>query len=168
MQGWLLWVAQGFGLGRLPLAPGTFGSLVGVLWFALLLRTGNFWAYLAGTLAGTGLSIWLCGLAEETLRQHDPGSVVLDEIAAVPVCFLGFVALARFHHGHFPELDAFFSSDTWYITLIVFLMFRLFDVVKPWPVRQSQSLPGGWGVTIDDVLAGIYVALLSLLSLLFR
>jgi phosphatidylglycerophosphatase A len=159
MQGWLLWVAQGFGLGRIPVAPGTFGSLAGLLWLALLLRAGNLWLFLLLLAGGCGLAIWLCGLAETTLRQTDPASVVLDEIAALPLCFLPLVALEWFRHGRLPDPELFFSEHSWPLTLTIFLLFRVFDVLKPWPVRQSQRLPGGWGVVVDDLLAAVYVAL---------
>jgi len=152
-----LWVAQGFGVGRIPVAPGTFGSVVGVLWFGLLLMTGNLWLFIAGTIATVALSVWLCGAAERILGQTDPGSVVLDEIAAMPVCFLGWVAVLASKTGALPKCAYFFSPHTWPLTLGVFAAFRFFDVAKPWPVYQSQSLPGGWGVTIDDVLAAVYV-----------
>ena len=158
-----LWIAQGFGIGRIPLAPGTFGSLAGLLWFGLLLLTGNFWLFTAGTLAAVGLSVWLCGVAEQALGKKDPGSVVLDEIAALPVCFLGWVAVQSWKTGTLPALAAFFSAHTWPMTLGVFVAFRFFDVAKPWPVHQSQSLPGGWGVTIDDLLAAVYVNAVVLL-----
>src|SRR5664280_1187244 len=88
-----LWIAQGFGIGRIPVASGTFGSVAGVLWFTLLLLTGNLWLFAAGTIAAIALSVWLCGAAEKTLGQTDPGSVVLDEIAAMPVCYLGCVVI---------------------------------------------------------------------------
>ena len=158
-----LWVAQGFGVGRIPVAPGTFGSVVGVLWFGLLLLTGSMWLFVAGTIAAIALSVWLCGVAEKTLGQTDPGSVVLDEIAAMPVCFLGWVAVLVFKTGALPGVAQFFSAPTWPLTLGVFVAFRFFDVAKPWPVYQSQSLPGGWGVTIDDVLAAVYVNAVVLL-----
>lgn len=158
-----LWLAQGFGIGRIPVAPGTFGSVVGVLWFAVLLLAGNLWIYLAGTVAAIALSVWLCGAAEQALGKKDPGCVVLDEIAALPVCFLGLVAMRWGHTGALPALDCFFSARTWPVTLGVFVAFRFFDVAKPWPVRQSQSLPGGWGITVDDVLAALYVNAVVLL-----
>jgi len=66
VRGLILFLAQGFGVGRIPFAPGTLGSIVGVGWFALLLGTGNFWFYLAGTLAGVAVAVWLCG------RRKDP------------------------------------------------------------------------------------------------
>ncbi|MEI6392565.1 MAG: phosphatidylglycerophosphatase A [Verrucomicrobiota bacterium] len=158
-----LWIAQGFGVGRIPVAPGTFGSVVGVGWFALLLLTGNLWLFAAGTAAGIALSVWLCGVGEEVLRKKDPQSVVLDEITAMPVCFFGWVAMLVWKTGAMPPKEAFFSARTWPLTLGVFALFRFFDVVKPWPVRQSQALVGGWGVTIDDVLAAAYVNLAVLL-----
>ena len=158
-----LWIAQGFGVGRIPVAPGTFGSVVGVLWFGLLLMTGNLWLFAAGTLATIALSVWLCGAAEKILGQTDPGSVVLDEIAAMPVCFSGWVALLVWKTGAMPAFAHFFTARTWLPTLGVFAAFRLFDVAKPWPVYQSQALPGGWGVTIDDVLAAVYVNAVVLL-----
>ena len=157
MKGLILWVAQGFGAGRIPVAPGTVGSLVGLLWFFALLATGNVWAYLAGIVAGAALSIWLCGAAEKILRQTDPGSVVLDEIVAIPLCFAAWVGIVFFHEGHLLTPSYFLRPRTWLPMLGIFAAFRFFDVVKPWPVRQSQSLPGGWGVTVDDLLAAIYV-----------
>ena len=153
----LLWVAQGFGLGRIPVAPGTFGSVLGVFWFELLLATGSFWALVIGTIAGLGVSVWLCGIGERLLGKKDPGSVVLDEIAAMPICFFSWVLIQIRETGSLPEPGYFLSGRCWPLTLVVFALFRLFDVTKPWPVRQSQALPGGWGITIDDALAALYV-----------
>ena len=153
----LLFIAQGFGIGRVPVAPGTFGSILGLLWFALLLLSGNIWLFLAGTLIGLGLSVWLCGIGEKVLNAKDPGSVVFDEISVIPICFLAWVIIQLCKAGAFPRSEFFFSKQNWLPTLGVFAAFRFFDVLKPWPVRQSQSLPGGWGVTIDDFLAALYV-----------
>jgi phosphatidylglycerophosphatase A len=159
----LLWIAQGFGAGRIPIAPGTFGSIVGLAWFALLLAPGRLWTLLLGIFAGLVLSVWICGVAERKLQQRDPGSVVLDEITAVPVCFLASVGFAEWKNGSLPGFGYFLSGQHWLWILVVFAAFRLFDVLKPWPVRQSQSLPGGWGITVDDVLAALYVNLLIVL-----
>ena len=153
----LVWIAQGFGSGRIPWAPGTFGSLVGVVWFAALLAGGSYWLYLVGCVVGIVVSVQLCGAAEKILDEKDPSSVVLDEIIAMPICFLSWVSFLYFSTGFLPEPQYFFSGQTWPITLGVYVLFRLFDIAKPWPVKQSQSLPGGWGVTIDDVLAAVYV-----------
>ncbi len=158
----VVWVAEGLGVGRIPLAPGTFGSLVGLLWFALLLATGDFWLYLGGTILGLALSVWCCGAAEKILRQTDPPSVVLDEITALPVCFLPWTASAWFHRGSLPPPESFFLSRNLAITAAIFLLFRGFDVVKPWLIRRSQRLPGGWGITVDDLLSALCVALITL------
>jgi phosphatidylglycerophosphatase A len=163
-----LWVAQGFGIGRIPVAPGTFGSLLGLAWFGLLLASGHVWILIAGTALGLGLSVWLCGAAEKQLGKKDPGAVVLDEITAMPVCFVSWVALYFLRNGTLPAPQYFVSKHNWLLTVAVFAAFRLFDIWKPWPVRQSQALPGGWGVTIDDVLAAMYVALLVLLIQIWR
>jgi phosphatidylglycerophosphatase A len=157
-----LWIAQGFGVGRIPIMPGTFGSLVGLLWVAILLQTGHLWSYLLGTALGFFVSVWLCGKGEKLLGQTDPGSVVLDEITALPVCFLSLALVPLFRNGAWPSPESFFTGKGWWMTGTVFLLFRVFDILKPWPVRGSQKLPGGWGVTVDDFLAGIYVALLTL------
>jgi phosphatidylglycerophosphatase A len=155
----ILWLAQGFGIGRIAKAPGTFGSVVGLAWFALLLMTGDLRYYCIGCVIGLALSVWLCGAGEKILKAKDPGSVVFDEIAAIPICFLGWVVLHLYGYkeSSFPFPAFFFSKQHLGATLCVFAAFRLFDVWKPWPVRQSQSFPGGWGVTIDDALAAVYV-----------
>lgn len=158
-----LWVAQGFGVGWIPFAPGTFGSVIGVLCFLALLATGSIWVYGLGMIGGIALSVLLCGVAEKILDEKDPGSVVLDEIIAMPICFAGWLAIFYAHNGVLPAPEYFFSPKHWPFTLGVFIAFRFFDIVKPWPVRQSQSLPGGWGVTVDDVLAAMYVNVLLLL-----
>jgi phosphatidylglycerophosphatase A len=136
---------------------------VGVLWFGLLLMTGSLWLFSAGIIAGIALSVWLCDVGEKALGKKDPGSVVLDEIAALPVCFFAWVAIRLCQTGSLPGLGYFFSAQTWLLTLGVFVACRFFDIAKPWPVRQSQSLPGGWGITIDDVLASVYVNVVVLM-----
>jgi phosphatidylglycerophosphatase A len=155
-----LFIAQGFGVGRIPFAPGTFGSFAGLLWFAALVATGNFWAYLAGAIEGIAFSIWLCDDAEKILRQKDPGSIVLDEIIAIPFCFLPWVASEWFRHGTLPLPEFFFQDRALALTLLIVVLFRVFDIAKPWPIRQIQRLPGGWGVTVDDLIAAAYCAIL--------
>ena len=114
------------------------------------------------TILGLALSVWLCGVGEKVLKRSDPGSVVFDEIAAIPLCFLGWLLIVFFKTGSLPGWEYFISRRVWPLTLGVFVLFRIFDVWKPWPVRQSQSLSGGWGVTVDDALAAIYVNLMVL------
>jgi len=159
VNAWVVLLAQGLGLGRVPLAPGTLGSLAGVGLTVLLLATGQAGWYAAGTLAGVALSVWACGQAERVLGQKDPGSIVLDEIVAVPICFAGWLVWHGVHHGGLLRPAELFRGSGWVVTLALFAAFRFFDVLKPWPVRQSQALAGGWGVTADDVLAAVYVNL---------
>ena len=152
----LLLIAQGFGIGRIPAAPGTFGSILGIAWFALLLFTRHLWVVLGGTILLALLAVPICTAAEKVLSQRDPGCVVLDEIAAIPLCFW-FWTIATFHKNHsLPTAHDFFTTH-WPLIIVVFVAFRIFDIWKPWPVRQSQSLPAGWGVVVDDLLAAVYV-----------
>lgn len=157
---WILWLAQGFDLGRVPWAPGTFGSVLGLVWFFVLLVPASLPLYLAGTALGLGVSVWACGIAEKMLGETDPPSVVLDEVVVLPVCFLPWVWLEATRSGALPGVDFFLSPENAWRTALVFALFRGFDVLKPWPVRQSQVLPGGWGITIDDLLAAGYVAVI--------
>lgn len=159
-----LWIAQGFGIGRIPVAPGTFGSLPGLAWFALLVSLGNVWWFSAGVIGGFFVSVWLCGEGEKILQQKDPGSVVLDEITAIPLCFAGWLVVIAMKTGGWPGCGFFFTNGRWRWTLLIFAAFRAFDVVKPWPVKQSQRLPGGWGITVDDFLAAIYVSVVTAVS----
>src|SRR5688572_6044359 len=123
-----LWIAQGFDVGRVPIAPGTFGTLVGLLWFAVLLVPGSPTFYLLGTVFGIALSIWLCGEAERILDRRDPGSVVLDEIAAIPVCFLPWIALECADEGVMPCAETFFTGWGLLLTGVIFVLFRIFDI----------------------------------------
>lgn len=158
MKAVVLWVAQGFGIGRIPAAPGTFGSALGLIWVQALLWTGQPWLFTAGALSAIACSVWFCGQAERIIGQTDPGSVVLDEIAALPVCFVGWLILSGWPSG--AGVGASLITDgRWRWTLGIYALFRVFDVWKPWPVKQSQALPGGWGVTADDLLAAVYVNL---------
>lgn len=160
----LVLFAEGFGVGRIPFGPGTFGSVAGVFWFFLLARTGSLTSFFLGTALGLAASVFVCGAAERITGRKDPGSVVLDEIVAVPVCFIPWL-LSEHHRLHaMPPAEHFFGPRTWWLTLVLFGLFRLFDIWKPWPIRPSQNLPGGWGVTIDDLLAALAVAGLSLLA----
>jgi phosphatidylglycerophosphatase A len=156
-----LWIAQGFGIGRMPFAPGTFGSLVGLLWFVMLLQSSHLWLFLAGLALGGALSVWLCGVGENILGRKDPGSVVLDEITALPVCFLPWLIKLWIPNHAVPATASFFGPRTWWWSAAIFLLFRIFDILKPWPIRSSQSLHAGWGVTADDFLAAGIVALVT-------
>lgn len=161
--GWVvLWLALGLGAGRLRPAPGTWGSMVGVGWTLALLVPGSPVIYGLGALLGVALAIPACGFAETELGQQDPPSVVLDEVVAMPLAFGGHVALWAWSGAGVPGVS---TWQAWSLhVLAAFGLFRLLDIWKPWPIRLLQRLPGGWGVVLDDVAAGVGAGLLLLLG----
>jgi len=129
-------------LGRRLPAPGTWGSLAGLLYFAVFLRGAGPIAVLATTALGAYLAVALCGEAEHRLGAKDPGVVVLDEFVAMPICYLGW----RFTAGVVPP---------WAVLLAGFALFRWFDIAKPLGIARLQKLPGGWGIVADDLGAAV-------------
>jgi len=138
-------VATGLGSGYSPVAPGTAGSLVGLLLF-LPLAGRAFWIQLAAVVAVTILGVLAGGRLATTLGAKDPGVVVVDEVAGQWITFLAL-------------------PMTPVIAVAGFLLFRVMDIVKPWPARALERLPGGLGIMADDVAAGIYAHLLLRLGL---
>ncbi len=152
----ILCVAEGFGSGRAPIAPGTFGTLVGFFWVYFLLLPGSLLLYCVGLLLGFFAAVWLGGRGEQILARKDPGSIVIDEIAALPLAFSG----ALFVHGKSAALlplAGYFHGKGLLVMLVAFLGFRFFDVAKPGIIGRSQNLPGGWGLVVDDFLAALHV-----------
>jgi phosphatidylglycerophosphatase A len=129
-------------IGQRLRAPGTWGSLAGLLYFTTAFAGLGVVGSLVLSALGVYLAIGFCGEAETRLGQTDPGAVVLDEFVAMPLCFLGWHWLP----GAWPNWAIFFAG---------FGLFRFFDVVKPLGIRGLQRLPGGWGVVIDDVAAAL-------------
>ena len=138
-----LLVATAGGAGWAPLAPGTVGSaLTGlVLWLAPPSRTGRA----VGLVVVTVLGLWAAGRAERALGRKDPGAIVVDEVAGMTLSVLPF-------------------PPTWPVLAVGFVLFRVFDIWKPFPANVAQRLPGGLGVMADDLVAGVY-ALLVLAAL---
>lgn len=139
-----MFVATAGGLGYAPVAPGTFGSLVGIPLVPFLasidVRAGRlvYAAIVVSLLAG---AVWAAGRADEMLPGHDHGRIVIDEVAGMIVGSL-------------------FVPPTWGAALLLFALFRLFDVVKPFPAnRIDRDLPGGLGVVADDLVAGVYAGI---------
>jgi phosphatidylglycerophosphatase A len=155
-----LLLAQGGGIGRIPFAPGTFGSILGLGLFLVWLKLGRIDLFLLAVLFVAFASVAPCAIAEKMLGQKDPSSVVLDEIVAVPLCFTYWLHL-RAAHGDWPSPGFFFEGSGWIVLLSGFLLFRLFDIWKPWPVWRSQMIKGGVGVVADDLLAAAYVNLVA-------
>ena len=130
--------ATGFGVGNLPVAPGTAGSLVGVgYWW--IIGHGASWVYWPATVLVVLFAVWCSGVASELYRNPDPACVVIDEICAMPIVLAGL--------GH--------DSRWWHVAL-GFIWFRVFDVWKPPPVREAQAFSGGIGIVLDDLLAAGY------------
>lgn len=137
-------VAFGFGAGLSPNAPGTVGTLWGVAAF-LLLGTLPLWAYLAATLALFGFGCWVCGRSAALLGTPDHSGIVFDEIVGYLVA-----ATPLLWNPAGPAL-------VWVIA--AFVLFRVFDIAKPWPIRRlDASVHGGFGIMLDDLVAGIYAA----------
>ncbi|MCS6243710.1 MAG: phosphatidylglycerophosphatase A [Opitutus sp.] len=140
---WVLSCATVGPVGRMRKAPGTWGSVAGLLYFSTLFagRMGDV-GVLVLSAAGFYFSVALCGEAEFRLGERDPGKIVLDEFVAMPLCFLGWTRLAE-------------VVPNWAVFLAGFALFRLYDIAKPFGIKKLQDLPGGWGVTVDDTAAAL-------------
>lgn len=162
----ILFLAEGCGAGRFPVAPGTVGTLAGFAWIYLLLLPQNIWFYLVGIAAGFFAAVWIGARAEKICGQEDPGSIVIDEIAALPLAFFGSV-LASAKGSATPPLTYYFSSGEILALVVAFAGFRLFDIAKPWIIHRSQEIPNGWGLVLDDFLAALPVVPLTYLATRF-
>jgi phosphatidylglycerophosphatase A len=130
--------AFGFGAGHAPVAPGTFGTLVAVPIY-LLLREGGLAVHAGAVVAMFVAGIWLCGIAERDLGAQDAPGIVWDEIVGYLIAMLAV-------------------PTGWPWVVAGFVLFRLFDIVKPFPIRTfERRVGGGLGVMLDDALAGVYV-----------
>ncbi len=128
-----------FGCGRFPHAPGTAGTL-GAVPLYLLLRPYDRLTVLGAATAIALVGVWAASEMIHITKQKDPQIVVIDEVAGV------LITLSV-------------SAPTWTSLAAGVVLFRIFDQFKPWPARALESLPGGWGVVMDDVAAGVWGAL---------
>jgi len=137
----VMFLATGCYAGNIPFAPGTFGSLIGLpLCFALAGMSAA--PAMVGTLLFIFFAVWIADAAEKILEQSDPGCIVIDEIAGMLVALVGLP----------------FNPIT---VVIGFIIFRILDILKPFPIRDlDKRIPGGLGVVADDVAAGIITNLL--------
>ncbi len=146
---WAWAVGTFLGAGLLRPGPGSWGSAAAaLLWLAaaagLHLAPGSLaWVTLAAALVALAIGIPAATIVERESNREDPGHVVIDEVAGQWIALI----YSRVNLSHL---------------LAAFLFFRLFDIVKPWPARQLESLPAGWGIMLDDVAAGVYALLLML------
>ncbi len=132
-----LWLATVLGIGRIPFAPGTFGSIPGVLLALWLHHLGLWWLELVVIVVTFVIGTWAAGVAERHFQLTDPGPVVIDEVLGmlVTVAFIPVNATGAF---------------------VGFVVFRIFDIVKPSPARNLERLPGGLGIMADDFAAGVW------------
>ncbi len=137
----VLFMATGFYIGRVPFAPGTFGTLIG-LPLCLLISRLPFGLAVVCVALFIGFAIGLASAAEEIIQQKDPGQIVIDEIAGFLVVFVGL-------------------PFNVYSAVLGFILFRGFDIFKPFPIRLlERKVSGGSGIVIDDVIAGLYAHLI--------
>lgn len=131
-------LSLGLGSGLAPKAPGTFGTLMAVPIYLFLLQPLSDAVYLAALIALTGLGVFLCGQTAKALGVHDHPAIVWDE-------FAGF------------WLTAYLLPEGWWWLVAAFVLFRLFDIVKPWPISWlDKRMKGGFGIMIDDIVAGLF------------
>jgi phosphatidylglycerophosphatase A len=138
-------VATVGGIGSAPVASGTLGSLVAVPLLPLLatLRTRSPGGYAVALIALVAVAVWAAGRAEEILGGHDHSRIVIDEVAGLVMAGI-------------------FLPGTWLATAVGFFLFRLFDILKPFPANLiDRRVDGGLGVVGDDLVAGIYAGLLG-------
>ncbi len=134
-------LATWFGSGRLPGAPGTWGSLAALPFgWVIIVRSGPLGLAIA-TMLVFFVGVVASGHYAKLLGTKDPGSAVIDEVAGQWLALLPV---------------AYFSPSNWLFYGLAFIAFRLFDIWKPWPVRKFELLPGGWGIMVDDIVAGLY------------
>ena len=152
---WAWAVATFFGAGLLKPAPGTWGSLAALLLWAAFAMGAHpaaqtlLLALIAGIVLSSAIGIPAATIAARESGRKDPGFVVIDEVAGQWIALLG--CPADWKHG-----------------LIALVLFRLFDITKPWPARQLEALPEGWGIVFDDLAAGLYAwGIAALLRLWF-
>ena len=139
-------LATCFGAGYSPVAPGTAGSLVAIAIVYLLRDSLAPWHFAVLAAVAFEPAVWAADVTAKTLKRKDPGLVVIDEVIGQWLAVAG----AR--------------TITWQTCLAAFLLFRLFDIWKPPPVRQLEALPGGLGINADDAMAGVYGALVLWLA----
>jgi phosphatidylglycerophosphatase A len=142
----ILFLAFGFGSGLAKKAPGTCGTLAAIPIYLLIAQTGNL-SYSLITIAVTMAGIWICGLAANKLGEHDFGGIVWDEIA-------GYL------------ITLWWIPFSWQAVALGFILFRFFDILKPWPIKiADRRVKGGFGIMLDDVLAGVLANVVLVLSL---
>ncbi len=125
-------IATGFFTGKIPIAPGTFGSLLALILIIFCPWLTSWWIIIILSLIGIITSSY----EELWTGIKDESEIVIDEIVGLIITFINI-------------------NYNWQLLLIGFILFRFFDIIKPFPIKQTQNLPSGWGVMFDDILAGL-------------
>ena len=142
------WIASGAGAGFFPFAPGTVGSLVALPLYVLLAQ-GPAWLPWLAIAGGFALGTWAAGRVIRRIGVEDPGVVVIDE-------FVGQWLTLAIVDAALRKMPEHLAAPSTLATLVAgFLLFRLCDIAKPWPVGALQHLPRGWGIVMDDLAAGL-------------
>jgi phosphatidylglycerophosphatase A len=145
-----------FGVGLLRPAPGTWGSVAAVLLGLALYRYAGFPVLVLATLAATALGLWAVGRELAGRPDDDPSEFVIDEVAGQWLALL-FPAAAFWSRGFEGWLP-------WPAPVAAFLFFRLFDIWKPWLVGRADAMPGAKGVMLDDLWAGLFAGLATIVA----
>ena len=139
---WITYLATLGPIGYWRKMPGTYGSFVGLIWYTLFFHELTPFSYLLLCVFSCYVACEVCTQAELIFQKKDPSCIILDEMVAMPLCFIGLQSYMQQH----PVI---------YYMLSGFLLFRLFDIIKPLGIKRLQDLPGGVGVVMDDVAAAL-------------
>ena len=142
-------IATVFGIGYFPIAPGTLTSLIVVFLYKLFLHKLSWPIYILLFFLLFFVGVFASSKFASELRKKDPGNIVIDEATGQ------FLLLFR-------------MSEDWLPLLLSFLLFRLFDIIKPFPIRKVENFPLGWGIMMDDLLAAIYAGVIVNLYIILK
>ncbi len=142
----VLFLAFGFGSGLAKKAPGTCGTVAAIPVYYLFAQANSLMLYSILTIIATVVGVWICDVAAQKLDEHDFGGIVWDEVA-------GYL------------ITMWFVPFSWQTILLGFILFRVFDILKPWPIKWiDKQVHGGLGIMLDDVLAAVFAGGLLLLA----
>jgi phosphatidylglycerophosphatase A len=143
----ILFLAFGFGSGLAKKAPGTCGTVAAIPMYYLFIQFNNIWIYSLWTIIVTVVGVWFCDVATKKLDEHDFGGIVWDEVA-------GYL------------ITMWFVPYSWQAVVLGFVLFRVFDILKPQPIKWlDQHVHGGLGIMLDDVIAAIFAGVLLHLTI---
>lgn len=137
MKHFNFWIATFLGIGKIPLAPGTWASLAAAPLFYFFL-IDNIYYHFGALVVIYFLGVYATGAYAKDIGDVDPSSAVMDEVLGMGVAMWAI------------------PPHQWSFAIMAFILFRLFDIWKPYPIHRLEKLPGGWGIMTDDLVAGLY------------